>query len=523
MSFDRLRIGSRLAAGFALVLALVALTTAVAFWQLGQVAGDAESMMRDPLVKERLANEWFRNITAGVKRTTALAKSSDTSLDAVFADEIKTTTARTNQVFESLVRLADDDEKQMLARSAELRKVFLAARLKVLEAKKSGNTDEADRLFVQDFSSSANTYLSSVQAFLDTQQKAIDAAGARIQSDAARGRLVLAVLGALALVLGAGMAWALSRSITRPLAQALDLARTVAAGDLSRRAEVRGRDEMAALLGALNEMQARLSGLVSEVRIGIESVGAASHEIARGNGDLSERTEATADSLQQTASSLEQLTGTVTQTADSARTANQLAGSASAVAQRGGEVVAQVVRTMEEINTSSRRIGDIIGTIDGIAFQTNILALNAAVEAARAGEQGRGFAVVASEVRSLAQRSAEAAREIKSLIGASVERVETGTRLVRDAGGTMGEIVASVQRVSDIIAEISSAASEQSTGIAQVNQAVTGLDGMTQQNASLVQESAAAAQSLRDQAGKLGQVVAAFRVGEQPSPRATPF
>jgi methyl-accepting chemotaxis protein len=521
MSFDRIRIGSRLAAGFAVLLTFVALTTLVAFWQLSRVAGDADALMRDPLVKERLASEWFRNITAGVKRTTALAKSSDTSLDAVFADEIKTTTARTNEVFASLVKLADSDEQKMLAHSAELRKAFLGARLKVLEAKKEGRTQDADHLFVTEFGTSAQTYLSSVQAFLDMQQKTIDAAGARIQADAARGRQLLGLLGGLAMLLGAGLAWTISRSITRPLAQALGVARTVAAGDLTQRVAAPGRDETAELLRALDEMRLRLSGLVTQVRAGIDSVGVASQEIARGNSDLSERTESTAGSLRQTAGALVQLTGTVTQTAESARTANVLAGSARTVAQRGGEVVSQVVQTMEEINASSRRIGDIIGTIDGIAFQTNILALNAAVEAARAGEQGRGFAVVASEVRSLAQRSAEAAREIKALIGASVERVEAGTRLVQDAGGTMGEIVASVQRVSDIIAEISSAASEQSTGIAQVNQAVTGLDGMTQQNAALVEQSAAAAQSLRDQAGKLGSVVAAFRIeGATPAPPA---
>ncbi|MDE2276091.1 MAG: hypothetical protein KGK09_07320, partial [Burkholderiales bacterium] len=234
--------------------------------------------------------------------------------------------------------------------------------------------------------------------------------------------------------------------------------------------------------------------------------------IASGNQDLSGRTEQTASNLQQAASSLEQLTGTVRQTADSARTANQLAASATTVAQRGGEVVSQVVSTMDEISASSRRIGDIIGTIDGIAFQTNILALNAAVEAARAGEQGRGFAVVASEVRSLAQRSAEAAREIKGLIGASVEKVESGSRLVADAGSTMGEIVASVQRVSDIIGEISAATGEQSTGIAQVNVAIAQLDQATQQNAALVEESAAAAESLRAQAATLTHVTERFQL-----------
>jgi methyl-accepting chemotaxis protein len=251
---------------------------------------------------------------------------------------------------------------------------------------------------------------------------------------------------------------------------------------------------------------------IAEVRTSAQAIGVAAQEIAAGNGDLSQRTEQGASALQQTASSMVQISSTVRQTADSARTADQLAHSAATVAQRGGSVVAAVVTTMEDINTSSRKIGDIIGTIDGIAFQTNILALNAAVEAARAGEQGRGFAVVASEVRSLAQRSAAAAKEIKTLIGSSVDKVEAGTRLVADAGSTMNEIVASVQRVNDIISEISSAAAEQSQGLGQVNHAVADLDRMTQQNAALVEQSAAAAESLKDQATRLGGLVATFRL-----------
>jgi methyl-accepting chemotaxis protein len=259
-------------------------------------------------------------------------------------------------------------------------------------------------------------------------------------------------------------------------------------------------------------MQQRLRDVVGGIRTGVDSVNTASVEIASGNVDLSARTEQTASNLQQAASAMEQLTGTVKQSADSARQANQLASSAAEVAQRGGSVVAQVVSTMDDINTSSKKIADIIGTIDGIAFQTNILALNAAVEAARAGEQGRGFAVVASEVRSLAQRSAEAAKEIKGLIGASVEKVEGGSRLVADAGRTMSEIVSSVQRVSDIIGEITAAASEQSDGIGLVNRSVNQLDQMTQQNAALVEQSAAAAEGLKDQAARLSQVVGTFRI-----------
>ena len=323
---------------------------------------------------------------------------------------------------------------------------------------------------------------------------------------------VFAALLALALAVVVPLTLLNSRSIVQPVQDAQQIAQAIASGDLTRRFTVEGRDEASDLLHALHNMQDFLGGLVTQVRASGENIGTASAEIASGNQDLSARTEQTASNLQQTASSMEQLTGTVKQSADSARQANQLAASAAEVAQRGGSVVSQVVSTMDEINASSRKISDIIGTIDGIAFQTNILALNAAVEAARAGEQGRGFAVVAGEVRTLAQRSAEAAREIKALIGASVEKVDTGSKLVADAGSTMGEIVASVQRVTDIIGEITAAASEQSDGIGQVNTAVTQLDQMTQQNAALVEQSAAAAESLEDQAQRLNQIVGTFRV-----------
>jgi methyl-accepting chemotaxis protein len=328
---------------------------------------------------------------------------------------------------------------------------------------------------------------------------------------------LLTSLGLVACVLGAigGIGWLVARSVLRQIggdpAHAMGVMKQVAAGNLA----VDLHDAPSgSLLEGLREMVASLRRTVSHVRQSTDSIATASGQIAQGNADLSSRTEQTASNLQQTASSMEQLTGTVRQTADSAHTANQLASSAAEVARRGGEVVGQVVSTMDEINTSSKKIADIIGVIDGIAFQTNILALNAAVEAARAGEQGRGFAVVAGEVRSLAGRSAEAAREIKGLIGTSVDKVELGSRLVQDAGQTMNEIVASVQRVTDIIGEITAAASEQSQGIGQVNAAVTQLDQMTQQNAALVEESAAAAQSMREQAHTLADVVAVFRTGE---------
>ena len=338
----------------------------------------------------------------------------------------------------------------------------------------------------------------------------------RTQAAAERGNTIALVLGlVMLLATGAALvsAWRMQRRVTSDLARAGRMADDVAEGKLDNVVQSQTTDEIGDLIRSMGRMVEQLSGSLRTVREATDHIGNAAQEIAIGNGDLSQRTEQAAGALQQTSSSMDVLTGTVRQTADSARTANQLAASASAVAQRGGEAVSQVVVTMQEINTSSRRIADIIGTIDGIAFQTNILALNAAVEAARAGEQGRGFAVVASEVRSLAQRSAEAAREIKALIGASVERVEQGTQQVTKAGKTMTEIVASVQRVTDIMGEISAAAGEQSSGISQVNGAVSDLDGMTQQNAALVEQSAAAAESLKQQAHRLAEVVGRFQLG----------
>jgi methyl-accepting chemotaxis protein len=373
-----------------------------------------------------------------------------------------------------------------------------------------------------------NTGVAAMQSadtsFLDVARSAaaiaarLDAIGTATATDAAaraqRNNLLLGALAVLGAVVAVGLSWLMQRRLVADLAQAGAVAGRVAEGRLDAVPRSDRPDEVGDVLRALAHMTGELSQSLRTVQESSQSIHTASIEIASGNHDLSSRTEQAASSLQQTASSMEQLTGTVTQSAGAARQASQLAQSAAGVAQRGGNVVAKVVSTMNEISASSKKIADIIGTIDGIAFQTNILALNAAVEAARAGEQGRGFAVVAGEVRSLAQRSAEAAKEIKSLIGASVEKVESGSKLVADAGSTMGEIVAGVQRVSDIIAEISAATGEQSSGISQVGSAVGQLDQATQQNAALVEESAAAAESLKDQARQLAQVVARFRVGD---------
>ncbi|GKT16926.1 methyl-accepting chemotaxis protein [Acidovorax sp. SUPP2522] len=346
-----------------------------------------------------------------------------------------------------------------------------------------------------------------------------DTLGTRIQA-LRRDMLLMVTAVALLAALAAWVMWIVTRATTRSVAVAVQLAEAVAQGDLSTSVRTEGRDEIARLLQALATMNDRLSAVVDSVRGNAESVANASVQIAQGNADLSQRTEEQASSLEETAASMEELGSTVQHNADSAQQANQLARSASGVAVRGGEVVGQVVQTMKGINDSSRRIADIISVIDSIAFQTNILALNAAVEAARAGEQGRGFAVVASEVRSLAGRSADAAKEIKALITDSVERVERGTALVDEAGTTMSEIVSSIQRVSDIVSEISAATAEQSSGVSQVGEAVSQMDQVTQQNAALVEESAAAAESLKAQAQQLVDTVAVFRLAGHGQPGA---
>jgi methyl-accepting chemotaxis protein len=357
-----------------------------------------------------------------------------------------------------------------------------------------------------------NALKQNTDALVQAQQDHILKAREGMAADATSASAFRFGLVILTLTLFVPLMWLTLQSVCKPLDRAVEIARRIATGDLSQEVSVTGTDETANLLHALADMQSSLSKVVREVRDSAHSIKHASAEVASGNQDLSHRTEQTASNLQSTASSMSDLTNTVQQSASSAQQANQLASSAASVAARGGAVVSQVVNTMGEINQSSKKISDIIAVIDGIAFQTNILALNAAVEAARAGEQGRGFAVVAGEVRSLASRSAEAAKEIKSLIGTSVERVETGSTLVSQAGETMQDIVDSVQRVSDIIGEITAATAEQSEGIGHVNNTIGELDQMTQQNAALVEESAAAAESLRDQADKLSRVVSQFQL-----------
>ena len=432
---------------------------------------------------------------------------------ASWAQESKTA----NQFMGRMSQLADTDQEREWAQNAQqaMQQIQRLYEQKFLPMVKSGAAledvrevdEQMDRL-IDTYDEQVSRIAESMLAEAQEAQKVFDDA----QAWNLRVSIVVALVAAGVLI---GFGLAISRGIRQDLgAEPREVRAVLSAlrdGDLTV-AVPRAAGDQASVMAAVEDMRNRLRDVIQTVRQGSDSIQLAAAEVAMGNQDLSSRTEAAASNLEQTAASMEEITATVKQSADSARQANQLASTAAAVAVKGGDVVGQVVGTMQDIQQSSKKIADIIGVIDGIAFQTNILALNAAVEAARAGEQGRGFAVVAGEVRNLAQRSAQAAKEIKDLIGASVEKVESGSALVADAGHTMGEIVASVQRVNDIIAGISAAAGEQNNGIAQVNVAVTQLDQMTQQNAALVEESAAAAQSLRDQANRLSEAVGVFRV-----------
>jgi len=513
VKFNNLKIGNRLAIGFAAVLLMMVVMTLSGFTRMAKT----EEALRNSIEiakRAKLADDWLANQQLNVTRALAIAKSSDpAALMDYFDPMMKATSAQISDIQKTLeATIVSERGKALFADASASRKVFLDARTKVNELHKAGDNDGAAALVASALLPAADSYVKSVQGLEKFQAELSDANFATATADLANTKMLLIGLLAGGVLIGMGMAWFTARSITQPLKQALSVAAAIADNDLSKPVHSDRGDELGELLRELDQKRSSLHQVVSQVRGSSGSITTASAEIATGNQDLSGRTEQTASNLQQAASSMEQLTGTVRQSAESARQAEQLASSAAEVAARGGQVVSEVVATMTEINTSSKRISDIIGVIDGIAFQTNILALNAAVEAARAGEQGRGFAVVASEVRSLAGRSAEAAREIKALIGASVDKVESGSRLVANAGDTMAEIVSSVQRVTDIIGEITAAASEQSEGIGQVNSAVIQLDQMTQQNAALVEQSAAAAESLKDQAVRLSDVMSIFRL-----------
>jgi methyl-accepting chemotaxis protein len=456
------------------------------------------------LVMDMLINPDPANVT---KRTAEMGKNSatiDTTLKAFLATELA------------------PEEKALVS---EIGPALAAYRNEGLNPAKdamlAGKTDDAIAIYKTKISPLAPKFFDPLAKLMDLQVAMSKEDIGNATKTNSSTTTIITIVTLAALLLAGVLAVLITRSVTHPIAEAVQFAQTIAEGDLTAQMSHESHDELGKLIKALESMQANLVKVVRNVRQGSEGVATASSEIAEGNHDLSARTEQQASALEQTSASMEELGSTVKQNADSARSANQLAMRASTVAIEGGEVVGQVVETMKGINESSRKISDIISVIDGIAFQTNILALNAAVEAARAGEQGRGFAVVASEVRSLAGRSAEAAKEIKSLINASVERVEQGTALVDKAGATMTEVVSSIQRVTDIMGEISAASNEQALGVSQVGEAVSHMDQATQQNAALVEQMAAAASSLKSQADDLVHVVDAFKLGDNQATAST--
>ncbi len=508
-----LRLGHRLALGFGLVLVLLLGIVALSWTRLAATRAELATIAQ---LRERaaLAGDWKEWTGLNSNRTMAIVKSNGNAQVAdYFTPRMKATSEQISKAQAELqAHIRTPEAKALDDEISRQRKDYVAARDEVLRLLKAEDFAAANLMAESRLAPAADKYIATIENFHRESQHEADAQ-AQAAADAidAAGTQLL-VLSAACIALGVVAAWLITRSVTVPLASAASAIHAMAQGNLTQPLQARGRNEVATMVRGLADMQSAWQAIVGRVRTASDNIATGSSQIAAGNGDLSQRTEEQAASLQQTAASMEQLSGTVNANADTARHATELAQSASAAAAHGGDVMAQVVATMGEISTGAHRIGQIIGVIDGIAFQTNILALNAAVEAARAGEQGRGFAVVASEVRSLAQRSAEAAREIKALIGTSVDTVEAGSRLVGDAGTAMTDIVEQVRKVSDLIGEIGSATREQAGGIDQVNTAVSQMDQVTQQNAALVEEAAAAADSLRQQAGQLVEMVAVFRL-----------
>lgn len=517
MNIRNLHIGVRLGTSFGLVLILLIVTVVLGITGLGKLNTGTERLVREDWVKAKLANLALDNARGSIARVFEQVASTDSQTNAASLQRLQENTAAFDEAIAKLDPMVLSDEgKIVMNKVKEARARYVTAYGKVLTLLQSGNRDAAGK-------QAYGEAYAAMHAFAGALREEVDRQNARFEntsSDSAQifesARLQMLLLGIVTLILGLGSAYAITRSITVPLTSAVRIAETVATGDLRSNIDSVYRDETGQLMLALKRMNANLTKIVGEIRSSAEIIGSATGKIANGNVTLSSRTESQAEALQETASSMEELTSTVKQNADNARQANQMAQSASEVAVKGGTVVSEVVHTMGSINDSSRKIVDIISVIDGIAFQTNILALNAAVEAARAGEQGRGFAVVATEVRNLAQRSAGAAKEIKSLIADSVEKVAAGSRLVDQAGITMNEIVDSIKRVTDIMAEIAAASQEQTAGIDQINRAIGQLDNTTQQNTALVEESATAATSLKDQSGHLTKLTSAFILEGRP-------
>ncbi|MBT0570375.1 MCP four helix bundle domain-containing protein [Curvibacter sp. CHRR-16] len=505
------RIGSRLGMGFAIVLVFSIVVAAVGIWRLDTARRHTQQMMDLPLKAERVVSQWNTLLLMALQRTTSVVKSNDPELEAFLAQEAAASSKQSANISADVEKLlTSDEEKKLLSNINSARKQYLAVRDEIYAAKKLGDKAKVEALYQQHYAGVAQSTQDAMRALLDFEKNRIDEISAQIQMDTVSSQKQIFFLEVLILLCGVAFAIVLTRSITRPVNTALAISQRVSSGDLTTRIEPMGRDELGQLLASLQTMTERLHGVVSTVRHGADGVAIASGEIAAGNQDLSARTENQASALGEMAASVGQLTAGVRANSDNAVQANDLVKSTASIAQQGGQLMEQLITNMANINQSSHKIVDIIDVIDGIAFQTNILALNAAVEAARAGEQGRGFAVVAAEVRTLAQRSASAAKEIKQLIDDSVAKVEAGSQLVNQAGSTMQKVVQSVHGAQSLVSDISTASREQADGIAQVNHAVTQMDGVTQQNAALVEQAAAASKSLEQQAAELKQAVAFF-------------
>ena len=513
MKINNIKISVRLGFGFGILMLVLIAQGFIGVYRMAEVEQSLDNIVNDSNLKIKAISEMRQDVMVGAMATRNIALMTDEDKIGAEIDHIADARDDYKMNMDNLAgKVAAEDGKAILAKIESARAVSVPLADKAVAQARGGKQADAVAVLLTEVLPNQNKWLGALDEMVRWQDKRADEIAVGAEDSYKKARLLTILAVAATVLAGCIFAWLVSRSIIRPLGQAVAIARRVADGDLSAHIDVQSTNETGKLMLALKDMNDHLARTVGRVRSGADTIATASSQIAAGNLDLSSRTEQQASALEETASSMEELTSTVKQNSDNARQAGQLAQSASDVAVKGGAEVAQVVDTMASINASSKKIVDIIGVIDGIAFQTNILALNAAVEAARAGEQGRGFAVVATEVRNLAQRAASAAKEIKSLIDDSVDKVNIGAKLVDQAGATMQEIVGSIRRVTDIMGEITAASREQTEGIEQVNQAIIQMDETTQQNAALVEEAAAAAASLQDQAGNLVELVSVFKI-----------